>query len=313
MPRSWGYRTLRVAGGWRSAPLAFRPASFARRVGSKLGQALPQHLWPTPNQHVSSYNPRPLAPYSVISHVIPPVAPSNIEFASLELQRFPAVSKNYRLKLCAKFVWAGPARRPPSSRPSPTTTPGTNPSNTKCPITRPRRRPRAPQPRPVVPHVVASSVVVGGFAPCEALWRRVAGVSEAWMASFPPCGGEAALFDVRPAISHVIPLRVFQALKACCWNCSVCGASRKMTMLNYVRLWGRLTRAPAARSRSAELVRAVHATRRSRPFRCRRSTGACGRSAGAPRPSHPSPPAPPTSGHPPPALPEPVSRARGSA
>ena len=71
MPRSWGYRTLRVAGGWRSAPLAFRPASFARRVGSKLGQALPQHLWPTPNQHVSSYSPRPLAPYSVNSHVIP--------------------------------------------------------------------------------------------------------------------------------------------------------------------------------------------------------------------------------------------------
>ncbi len=71
LPRSWGYRTLRVAGRWRSAPLAFRPASFARRVGSKLGQALPQHLWPTPNQHVSSYNPRPLAPYSVNSHVIP--------------------------------------------------------------------------------------------------------------------------------------------------------------------------------------------------------------------------------------------------
>ena len=71
MPRSWGYRTLRVAGRWRSAPLAFRPVSFARRVGSKLGQALPQHLWPTPNQHVSSYSPRPLAPYSVNSHVIP--------------------------------------------------------------------------------------------------------------------------------------------------------------------------------------------------------------------------------------------------
>ena len=31
----------------------------------------------------------------------------------------------------------------------------------------------------------------GGFAPCEALWRRVAGVSEAWMASFPPVGGGA--------------------------------------------------------------------------------------------------------------------------
>ena len=109
MPRSWGYRTLRVAGGWRSAPLAFRPASFARRVGSKLGQALPQHLWPTPNQHVSSYNPRPLAP--ILSNLArnSPAAPSNIEFASLELQRFPTVSKNYRLKLCARFIWARPA------------------------------------------------------------------------------------------------------------------------------------------------------------------------------------------------------------
>ena len=109
LPRSWGYRTLRVAGGWRSAPLAFRTASFARRVGSKLGQALPQHLWPTPNQHVSSYSPRPLAP--ILSKLArnSPAAPSNIEFASLELQRFPAVSKNYRLKLCATFVWARPA------------------------------------------------------------------------------------------------------------------------------------------------------------------------------------------------------------
>ena len=34
--------------------------------------------------------------------------------------------------------------------------------------------------------------VVGGFAPCEALWRRVAGVSEAWMASFLPIGGGEA-------------------------------------------------------------------------------------------------------------------------
>ena len=34
--------------------------------------------------------------------------------------------------------------------------------------------------------------VVGGFAPCEALWRRVAGVSEAWMASFLPIGGGGA-------------------------------------------------------------------------------------------------------------------------
>ena len=104
-----GYRTLRVAGGRRSAPLAFRPASFARRVGSKLGQILPQHLWPTPNQHEMSHNPRPLAP--LLSNLArnSPATPSNIEFASLELQRFLAISKNYRLKLCAKFVWARPA------------------------------------------------------------------------------------------------------------------------------------------------------------------------------------------------------------
>ena len=32
----------------------------------------------------------------------------------------------------------------------------------------------------------------GGFTPCEALLRRVAGVSEPWMAYFPPIGdGEA--------------------------------------------------------------------------------------------------------------------------
>ena len=64
------------------------------------------------------------------------------------------------------------------------------------------------------------------------------------MASFPPIGGgEAALFDVRPVISHVIPLRVFQALKSHRWDCNVCGVSRKMTMLNYVRLWGEVSRA----------------------------------------------------------------------
>ena len=52
---------------------------------------------------------RPLAP--ILSNLArnSPAAPSNIEFASLELQRFPAVSKNYRLKLCAKFVWVRPA------------------------------------------------------------------------------------------------------------------------------------------------------------------------------------------------------------
>ena len=41
-----------------------------------------------------------------------------------------------------------------------------------------------------------------------------------------------------PTMSHVIPPREFQTLKSCCWNCNVCGMSRKMTKLNYVRLWG---------------------------------------------------------------------------
>ena len=43
-----------------------------------------------------------------------------------------------------------------------------------------------------VPPAFSRPVAGGGFAPCEALWRRVAGVSEAWMTSFPPVGGGAA-------------------------------------------------------------------------------------------------------------------------
>ena len=56
-----------------------------------------------------------------------PAACSNIEFISLELQRFWVVSKNDRGKLCAKFVWGGldvasrssasSCRRPPELRP----------------------------------------------------------------------------------------------------------------------------------------------------------------------------------------------------
>ena len=39
-----------------------------------------------------------------------------------------------------------------------------------------------------------------------------------------------------PKMSHVIPLQIFQILKSDRWNCNVCGPSRKMTELNYVRL-----------------------------------------------------------------------------
>ena len=37
-------------------------------------------------------------------------------------------------------------------------------------------------------------------------------------------------------MSHVIPRRIFQTLKMRRWNCNVCGASRKLTDINYVRL-----------------------------------------------------------------------------
>ena len=42
----------------------------------------------------------------------------------------------------------------------------------------------------------------------------------------------------RPSISHVIPLRLVQALNLHRWNCNVFGASRKMTTINYVRNLG---------------------------------------------------------------------------
>ena len=63
---------------------------------------------------------------------------------------------------------------------------------------------------------------VGGFAPCEALWRRVAGVSEAWMASFPPLvgGGAAAPRDgvaaqIADHLAHYCPFTSFFAEVVC--------------------------------------------------------------------------------------------------
>ena len=68
---------------------------------------------------------RPIAPIPSNLARNSPAAPSNIEFASLELQRFRAVSKNNQIKLCAKFVWARPAiarRRRGKALPPPTGT-----------------------------------------------------------------------------------------------------------------------------------------------------------------------------------------------
>ena len=99
---------------------------------------------------------RPIAPLPSNLARNSPAAPSNIEFASLELQRFRMVSKNYRLKLCAKFVWAGPAiaRRRRGQAPSQGLAVLTGPSGPgEC------------------------RIFGGGFAPLGASCRRVAGVS----------------------------------------------------------------------------------------------------------------------------------------
>ena len=70
---------------WAAArPRAVRAASFARRVDSLSGQAPPL-----------------LSNFARNS----PASTSNIEFMSLELQRFQAIFKSDRGKLCAKCVW----------------------------------------------------------------------------------------------------------------------------------------------------------------------------------------------------------------
>ena len=66
MPRSWGYRTLRVAGGWRSArsPSA-RELCAACRLEARPSPPTISVAYPQPTRFVLSHL------YSVISHVIP--------------------------------------------------------------------------------------------------------------------------------------------------------------------------------------------------------------------------------------------------
>ena len=48
-----------------------------------------------------------------------PSSISNVEFTSLELQRFETVFKTDRVKLRATYVWLGPCRRPLAPQPCP--------------------------------------------------------------------------------------------------------------------------------------------------------------------------------------------------
>ena len=108
---------------WAAArPRVVRATSCARRVVSKPGQAPPPPTGTSarPRRHPRAPQPGPAATHGHLS-LAPlsssnfarnsPVAYSNIEFVSLELQRFRAVSKSDRGELCAKFVWRWPCER----------------------------------------------------------------------------------------------------------------------------------------------------------------------------------------------------------
>ena len=92
-----------------------------------------------------------------------------------------------------------------------------------------------------------------------------------------------------PKISHVISLSTFQVLKYGRCNCNVCGASRKLTKGNYVRLLGE---APRDTCRKLVLCSRPRSLRPRPPATCPR-----------PRPPAPAP------GHLPPA-PVPAPRAK---
>ena len=120
---------------------------------------------------------RPLAP--ILSNLArnSPAAPSNIEFASLELQRFRMVSKNYRLKLCAKFVWVRLATLSGAAA-------------------RPRLKAWPCSPAWSAPPA-GRRIFGGGFAPLGASLRRVAGVSRLYWCNSP------RLLAVRPRLGVV--------------------------------------------------------------------------------------------------------------
>ena len=150
-PRRRRTRPRGLAAPWAAArPRAVRAASFARRVDSLSGQAPPPPTgtaaWPSglagtlhtggiwragmwrtrPRRRPRAPQPDPPAPAALFIAVVPGIFSnfarnslatcSNLEIASLGLQRFRVVSKSDRGKLCAKFVWLWSCCRPPAPR-----------------------------------------------------------------------------------------------------------------------------------------------------------------------------------------------------
>ena len=139
LPHGCFWRCLCVWAGLLGVPVGGGPPASrprhelrsARRLEARPGPAATHgHLSPAPppptgtsarpRRHPRAPQPGPAATHGHLS-LAPlsssnfarnsPVAYSNIEFVSLELQRFRAVSKSDRGELCAKFVWRWPCER----------------------------------------------------------------------------------------------------------------------------------------------------------------------------------------------------------
>ena len=91
-----------------------------------------------------------------------------------------------------------------------------------------------------------------------------------------PCGCVPISHARQSPMSHVIPLHIFQTLKSDRWNCNVCGPSRKMTTINYVRnlAGGSVVAAHGCRGRAPSFVAGPGTAVVQHPS-CRRWWGFC--------------------------------------
>ena len=219
---------------WAAArPRAVRAASFARRVDSLSGQALPP---PT----------RTAAGFSGALHAV-----------------------GAWLLMCGSRVVSKPGQASPpptgtAARPSGALHTGGTCVAWTSPA-RPRRRPPVPRQVPSgtpVPSRPAALVSLGLAQPGLAAAHRHCGQARVLKPGQaprrPPIGWGLSLFVAsaliahRLAISHVIPLCVLQTMNLYRCNCNVCGWSRKVTAGNYVRLLFSL--GPAATRRHRRLA-----------------------------------------------------------